>query len=133
MKNGTFALVLHSHLPYVLNHGIWPHGQDWLNEAAAETYIPLIRMFRKLEAEGQNKIVTINISPVLAEQLSSPVFKDGFNGYLQRAIDAAVDDETEFRAQGFAHRAYLASRWQGVFRDLKQEGQQQHRRQVEKV
>ena len=25
-----FVLTLHSHLPYVLNHGRWPHGSDWL-------------------------------------------------------------------------------------------------------
>ena len=28
-----FVLTLHSHLPYVLNHGRWPHGSDWLCEA----------------------------------------------------------------------------------------------------
>src|SRR3989454_12816188 len=27
------VLALHSHLPYVLNHGRWPHGSDWLCEA----------------------------------------------------------------------------------------------------
>ena len=30
-----FVLTLHSHLPYVLNHGRWPHGSDWLCEAAS--------------------------------------------------------------------------------------------------
>ncbi len=28
-----FVFTLHSHLPYVLNHGAWPHGSDWLSEA----------------------------------------------------------------------------------------------------
>ena len=28
-----FSLVLHTHLPMVVNHGRWPHGSDWLNEA----------------------------------------------------------------------------------------------------
>ncbi|MEM9753736.1 MAG: hypothetical protein AAF916_10170, partial [Planctomycetota bacterium] len=31
---GSFCLVLHGHLPYVLHHGTWPHGEDWLYEAA---------------------------------------------------------------------------------------------------
>ena len=35
--SGDFSFVLHSHLPYVLSHGRWPHGTDWLFEAAAET------------------------------------------------------------------------------------------------
>ena len=34
---GYFTFVLHSHLPYVIGHGHWPHGMDWLNEAAAES------------------------------------------------------------------------------------------------
>jgi hypothetical protein len=30
-----FSLVLHSHIPYVIAHGNWPHSMDWLYEAAA--------------------------------------------------------------------------------------------------
>jgi len=30
MKARQFSLVLHSHIPYVLAHGSWPHGMDWL-------------------------------------------------------------------------------------------------------
>ena len=39
---GSYCLTLHAHLPWVLNHGVWPHGMDWVNEAAAETYVPLL-------------------------------------------------------------------------------------------
>ena len=35
MKARQFSLVLPSHIPYVLAHGSWPHGMDWLFEAAA--------------------------------------------------------------------------------------------------
>src|SRR5437867_2155931 len=35
---GTLLLVLHAHLPWVLGHGRWPHGESWLYEAAAEFY-----------------------------------------------------------------------------------------------
>ena len=48
MASGGFTLVLHSHLPWVLHHGRWPHGTDWLNEAAAETYLPLARLLARL-------------------------------------------------------------------------------------
>src|SRR5438132_1409627 len=37
-----FALVLHTHLPMVINHGRWPHGSDWLSEATFECYLPLL-------------------------------------------------------------------------------------------
>lgn len=110
--------MLHSHLPYVLNHGIWPHGQDWLNEASAETYIPLIRAFQNLEKQGQKHLATIGISPVLAEQLSSPVFKEGFKAYLSRCQESAEDDKKQFKAQGFEHRAELAVMWGNKFKEI---------------
>ena len=69
MTKGYFAFVLHGHLPYVLSHGRWPHGMDWLNEAAAETYLPLLRIFDQLASEGHSAKVTMGLSPVLCEQL----------------------------------------------------------------
>ena len=39
---GALCIVLHGHLPYVLHHGSYPHGEAWLYEAAAETYLPLL-------------------------------------------------------------------------------------------
>ena len=65
---GYFTFVLHSHLPYVIGHGRWPHGMDWLNEAAAESYIPLLRVFNRLAAEGLTSGVTLGITPILASQ-----------------------------------------------------------------
>ena len=46
-----FVFTLHSHLPYVLNHGRWPHGSDWLCEAALDTYLPLLEVLRGLAAD----------------------------------------------------------------------------------
>ena len=31
---GAFTFVLHSHLPYVWMAGRWPHGEEWIHEAA---------------------------------------------------------------------------------------------------
>ena len=46
-----FVFTLHSHLPYVLNHGRWPHGSDWICEAALDTYLPLLEALQRLGAE----------------------------------------------------------------------------------
>ena len=46
-----FVLTLHSHLPYVLNHGRWPHGSDWLCEATLDTYLPLLEALLELKEE----------------------------------------------------------------------------------
>ena len=69
-----FVLALHSHLPYVLNHGRWPHGSDWLCEAALDTYLPLIEQLRALESEKVPAPVTLGVTPVLANQLANPAF-----------------------------------------------------------
>ena len=35
---GSVVLVLHGHMPWVLHHGRWPHGETWLFEAALGVY-----------------------------------------------------------------------------------------------
>ena len=68
-----FVFTLHSHLPYVLNHGRWPHGSDWLCEAALDTYLPLLEVAAAARAPRRcPRPVTIGITPVLANQLASP-------------------------------------------------------------
>src|SRR5436305_6779244 len=69
-----FVLALHSHLPYVLHHGRWPHGSDWLCEAAVDTYLPLLEKLQELAAQGTPAPATIGFTPVLANQLASPDF-----------------------------------------------------------
>ncbi|MFY9450341.1 MAG: hypothetical protein WAQ09_01195, partial [Bacillota bacterium] len=46
------AIILHAHLPYVRD--LSPDGaleEDWLYEAIIETYVPLIKVLERLEAE----------------------------------------------------------------------------------
>jgi len=59
---GYLTFTLHAHLPYVVNHGTWPHGIEWLHEAAAETYLPLLRVLGNLERDGiPVEVVTDNM------------------------------------------------------------------------
>jgi 1,4-alpha-glucan branching enzyme len=112
---GRFTLVLHSHLPYVLSHGRWPHGADWLNEAAAECYIPLLRVFNRLLDEGIVPKISIGLTPVLCEQLASPSFEEEFSGYLAARIEAAAVDEEAFAKQGETELASLATMWKEYY------------------
>ncbi|MGH2404424.1 MAG: DUF1957 domain-containing protein, partial [bacterium] len=59
---GYFALVLHSHLPFVLGHGRWPHGSDWLSEVTVGSYLPLLETFTNLVESGASPHATINLS-----------------------------------------------------------------------
>lgn len=96
MTSGYASIVLHSHLPYVLAHGRWPHGTDWLCEAAAETYLPILKIMNELVAEGYKPKLTVGISPVLCEQLADNSFKSEFVSYVTTKIKAAQHDAEEF-------------------------------------
>ena len=67
---GAFTFVLHSHLPYARLAGRWPHGEEWIHEAASETYIPLLQTLYDLKDEGIHYKLTVGITPILAEHLS---------------------------------------------------------------
>jgi 1,4-alpha-glucan branching enzyme len=108
---GYITLTLHSHLPYVVNHGTWPHGLEWLHEAAAETYLPLLRVVGELEAQGVYLKPNVNLSPILLEQLSHPVFKAEFPKYATRKIEAARKDHAHFTKQGEKHFTEVAEFW----------------------
>ncbi len=114
---GFLTFTLHAHLPYVVNHGTWPHGIEWLHEAAAETYLPLLRMLGRLERDGLALRCNLNISPVLLEQLAHPVFQAEFPRYVERKIVAAREDEAYFTSTGEAHYAENARFWHRFFSD----------------
>ena len=83
-----FVLMLHSHLPWVLNHGRWPHGSDWLCEAALDTYLPLLEILRGLEQDRVTAPVTIGVTPVLANMLASPVFVEEMEAFFEQRLEA---------------------------------------------
>lgn len=112
---GRFMLVLHSHMPYVLSHGKSPHGTDWLNESAAECYLPILDALDRLHAQGIKPRWTINMTPILAEQLDDPAFKAGFEEYCQEKIDAAIADRATFEKEGPMWMEGLAAMWQRYY------------------
>jgi len=114
---GFLSFTLHAHLPWVVNHGTWPHGIEWLHEAAAETYLPLLRVLGNLERDGIALNCTLNLSPILLEQLAHPVFKADFPRYLERKILSAREDEAYFLSVSESHYAELARFWQKYFAD----------------
>lgn len=106
---GSFVLILHTHLPYVLNHGKWPHGSDWLTEAAAECYIPLLNECHALIADGITPSITFSMTPVLVEQLADPSFSGMFIEYLDERRESALRDQQELRQD--PHLTWLAGWW----------------------
>ncbi len=82
--DGRLAIVLHTHMPYVESGGEWPHprnpphgpvwrgfgtwpfGEEWLWEAIATSYLPLLDVLARAPA------ITISLTPVLCDQLEAP-------------------------------------------------------------
>lgn len=113
--SGFLTFTLHAHLPYVVNHGTWPHGIEWLHEAAAETYLPLLRVLGNLERDGIALRCNLNLSPILLEQLAHPVFQAEFPKYLERKIVAAREDEAYFLSMSEPGYAETARFWHRYF------------------
>ena len=106
-----FVFALHSHLPYVLNHGRWPHGSDWLCEAAIDTYLPLLEQLRALDAEGTPAPVTIGFTPILANQLASPVFRRELEAFFEQRLKACAEASPALATTGDGALVPLVEFW----------------------
>lgn len=106
-----FVFTLHSHLPYVLNHGRWPHGSDWLCEATLDTYLPLLGALRSLAAENVPAPVTIGFTPVLANQLTSPLFVTEMEAFFDQRLKACDDAPASLAETGDSHLLPLVQFW----------------------
>ena len=119
---GTFCLVLHSHLPWLPGHGVWPLGEEWLFQAWGESYVPLVAELDALAAEGHRDVLTLGVTPVLAAQLDHPRMRRGVGTWVglaqQRARELGFDADpvrraaaaTEYAAAATAEHL-LATRW----------------------
>lgn len=96
---GRFALVLHSHLPWLVHHGRWPVGEEWLYQSWAASYLPVARVLRTLAAEGRSHLLSLGITPVLAAQLDDPHALAAMHHWLgnwqMRADEAALAGKRE--------------------------------------
>jgi 1,4-alpha-glucan branching enzyme len=69
---GELALVLHTHLPYLRNHGVWPVGEEWLFQAWGTSWLPVTRLLEELAAEGHTEVLTLGVTPTVAHQVADP-------------------------------------------------------------
>ena len=86
-RPGALALVLHSHMPYVEGFGTWPFGEEWLWEAVACVYLPLLDLL-------DGAPVTVGLTPVLCDQFEA-MRGDAGERYLRflREVRATIHAE----------------------------------------
>ena len=91
--DGEFALVLHTHMPYVEGFGTWPFGEEWLFEAMATSYLPVLDVLQT------GAPITLSLTPVLCDQLQAPGVPERFAAFLRgvRRESHRLDAETARR------------------------------------
>ena len=87
-KKGYVSFVLHAHLPFI-HH---PESDDyleesWLYEAISETYIPLLKNFKKLVDEKVNFRITMSMTPPLLSMLDNKLLQQKYINYLKQLIE----------------------------------------------
>ena len=87
---GALAIVLHTHMPYVEGFGTWPFGEEWLWEAIASSYLPLLEL---LDAGAP---LTLSLTPVLCDQLEA----DGVAARFAEFVDGVRRETHERDAAG---------------------------------
>ncbi len=88
MSQGSLALVLHAHLPFVRHpeHEDFLE-EDWLYEAISETYLPLLRVFDRLAEDGVPFRVTMSLTPTLVTMLRDELLVGRYTRKLDRLCE----------------------------------------------
>jgi 1,4-alpha-glucan branching enzyme len=91
---GNLAIVLHAHLPYVRHPEHQYHlEENWLYEAVAATYLPLLEVFRGLVRDGVRFRITMSMSPPLVAMLRDDLLKGRTATYLDRLLRLAEQEQ----------------------------------------
>jgi 1,4-alpha-glucan branching enzyme len=128
--SGAFTFVLHSHLPYARLAGRWPHGEEWIHEAASETYVPLLNALYDLHDSGTPFHLTIGLTPILVEQLADPDVLDHLDSYLDEKIEAAKSDVERFSEEKHEGLTFLANFYVEWFERIKQSFDDRFKRNI---
>lgn len=126
---GYFSFVLHSHLPYVRQAGRWPHGEEMLYEALAESYLPLLAALDDLQHEGFSPRLTIGLTPILLEQIADPQVLENFAAYLQEEITAARTDADRYHRTA-PDLAALARFYEAWYEQIRRTFEDRYQREV---
>ncbi|MGH2912695.1 MAG: 1,4-alpha-glucan branching protein domain-containing protein [Solirubrobacteraceae bacterium] len=95
---GELAIVLHTHMPYVEGFGTWPFGEEWLWEAIAGSYLPLLDLL------DEGAPLTVSLTPVLCDQLEA----DGVGGRFEALVEEVRRRTHEEDIEGLRENGYEA-------------------------
>ena len=112
--DGALSIVLHTHMPYVEGFGTWPFGEEWLWEAIAVSYLPLLDLL------DDGAPLTVSLTPVLCDQLEAPGIAARFEAFVGDVRRETHEEDTRgLRAGGHEQLASELERsWQDYQRAL---------------
>lgn len=99
---GYVSFVLHAHLPFVHHPETDDYLEEqWLFEAISETYIPLLKNFKKLEDEKVDFRITMSITPPLLNMLDNKLLQKKYINYLKQHIELSKKEieRTKFNSK----------------------------------
>jgi len=87
-------------MPYVEGFGTWPFGEEWLWEAIASCYLPLLDLL------DRGAPLTVSLSPVLCDQLEAAGVAARFREFVEGVrCETHAEDARGLRAGGHAQLA----------------------------
>jgi 1,4-alpha-glucan branching enzyme len=135
-----FALILHAHLPFV-RHPEHEHflEEEWFFEAITESYIPLLRMMRRLVDDSVPFKLTMSLTPTLCAMLQDELLRERYVRHLDLLIDLTANEQkrnrkhpqlrelADFYFELFSeNRRFFVDKWKcdllSAFRELREAG-----------
>ena len=101
----SFSLVLNAHVPFVRQPEYPKFFEErWLFDSLLETYLPLVIMFERLDAERIPFHLGLVLSPTLCHMLRDPLLIERFMEYLDQRIVFGLSEVDRTKANPQVNR-----------------------------
>lgn len=129
MNKPSIALVLNAHLPFVRKPEYEAFFEErWLFEAISETYLPLLRLFRKLDADSIPFKLSLSMSPTLLAMLSDKLLCERYVRYLDTQLDLAALEKKRLNGDGVFYP--LTQLYEDLYKKNKEDFEQLYFRNI---
>jgi 1,4-alpha-glucan branching enzyme len=129
LARGYLSLVLHAHLPFVRHPEYESFLEEtWLFEAITDSYIPLLRVFDGLAADGVPFRLTVSLSPTLITMLQDPFLQDRYQAHLGKM--EALGDKEILRNHGDSRLLDAARMYRRLLHETREWYEDRYRRDL---
>ncbi|MDR2149651.1 MAG: DUF1957 domain-containing protein [Spirochaetaceae bacterium] len=107
MGRYTFSLVLNAHTPFIRHPEVdRVMEEQWFFEALSDTYLPLLELCNRLEADHVPFRLGLVLSPTLCHSFQDTLLIQRYLDYVDHQIEFGQAEQT--RAAGYPDRQHLA-------------------------